>query len=257
MSVSLSRAVSRIFELSETSTCYPCATTSSWRDQLENKYMVIPVTGHHFEVPIFVLQNFNNLVAKDREYKEEAMVVKLDSYGFSSRYKSVERAMTDVIIQRFSSRLAVLAVNHGTENIMYYGTMGALFNSSLKPMMICSYLIERLEDTQEDSPDPFIIYRLVRPIIRVSPEVFLDKKGAVEKIINNKILTECLSQYASLPPQFLIDHLEIPDGRTTVKVEIDSFPFSIQATDRPSISTTNKELLQVAIDHIHEIIGSS
>ena len=40
----------------------------------------------------------------------------------------------------------------------------------------------------------------------------------------------------------------------SVKVEIDDIPFRIVDTEAPSISTTNKELLDIALDHIDEFI---
>ena len=39
----------------------------------------------------------------------------------------------------------------------------------------------------------------------------------------------------------------------SVKIDIDDIPFTILDTDIPSVSTTNKQLLQLAIDHIDEI----
>jgi hypothetical protein len=39
-----------------------------------------------------------------------------------------------------------------------------------------------------------------------------------------------------------------------VKIEIDECPFVIRGTDVPSISVTNEDLLQLAADHIDEII---
>jgi hypothetical protein len=39
-----------------------------------------------------------------------------------------------------------------------------------------------------------------------------------------------------------------------VKIEIDECPFVIRSTDVPSISVTNEDLLQLAADHIDEIL---
>ena len=44
------------------------------------------------------------------------------------------------------------------------------------------------------------------------------------------------------------------DRKFPVKVEIEDCPFTIRAAATPSISTTNQQLLQVAIDHINEIL---
>ena len=113
-------------------------------------------------------------------------------------------------------------------------------------------------DTDEDGnvvPVPVTEYKIIKPILRIDPQVFLSRSNTLEKLIVNKMLNACLEDPVALPRYDLPARIVIlRSARLPVKVEIDECPFLIHQSDTPSISTTNQQLLQVAINHIDELI---
>ena len=205
------------------------------------KYMEIPISENRFEVPIFAMDGFDKAIRSNiRGYRNiEALTVILNSTGYHSGYVTLDRNMTDVLLERFSrSRLALVNVKDKNNVLTYYGTQGAIFDKDLNPVMMCSFLMEK---NQEGN------YRCVRPILRIKPQVYMNKANPMERYIVNKIAPTCLSNSV----------LANGTTRSVPKVEIDECPFVIRTSDVPSASTTNKELLQIAINHVDEIINDS
>ena len=80
---------------------------------------------------------------------------------------------------------------------------------------------------------------------------------AVERFIINQIIPTALSiNYLSSPSchRSVIYESNSTNCNTKVKVLIEKIPFIIKETDVPSISTTNEELLDTALNYIDEII---
>ena len=201
------------------------------------KYMEIPISENRFEVPIFAMDGFNKAIRSNRNI--EALTVILNSTGYHSGYVTLDRNMIDVLLERFSrSRLALVNVKDKNNVLTYYGTQGAIFDKDLNPVMMCSFLMEK---NQEGN------YRCVRPILRIKPQVYMNKANPMERYIVNKIAPTCLSNSV----------LANGTTRSVPKVEIDECPFVIRTSDVPNASTTNKELLQIAINHVDEIINDS
>ena len=107
---------------------------------------------------------------------------------------------------------------------------------------------------RDDEQDPFR-YKFISPILRVAPEVFINKSNTVERFIINQILPTALSiTYLSSPIFHRSMIYESNSGNCKVKVLIEKIPFIIKETDVPSISTTNEELLGTALNYIDEIV---
>ena len=109
---------------------------------------------------------------------------------------------------------------------------------------------------RDDEQDPFR-YKFIRPILRVAPEVFINKSNTVERFIINQIIPTALSVIYLSSPIFhrsMLYESNSSNCDTKVKVLIEKIPFIIKETDVPSISTTNEELLGTALNYIDEIV---
>lgn len=253
MSRNLLWAVVNMFENNTWSHCH-----RPWQHVDHNsnvKYMEIPITGSTFELPLFATDTFYKLVLKEKDDKVDAIVVTLNTQERMSRYKSLERAMTDVLTENyFYGRLALIEVKQGNEMVPYYGTQGAVFDKEFDPVMMCSCIVERNKENEESKS----FYKLSKLILRIDPYAFIHKPTSMERFLNNKLITACLENTFYMPsPNLPGNHLlriSRPTEKFPVKVEIDDCPFTVRPADTPSISTTNQQLLQVAIDHINEIL---
>lgn len=227
------------------------------------RYMEIPVSEDVFEIPIFAFKSFVDSVKEGTD--SQAIAVMLNTEGRVPKYKSVDRYMRDVLLEGYkNSRLVKLEVKQGNDTIIYYGTQGAVFDKNFKPLAICSYQLEREKGevvviNSGEQDQAITRYKFLRPILRVDPYAYLWKVSPMERFIVNKLMNTCLDEGAFLPMAYDVnEHFDIPSNQDTkkypVKIEIDECPFLVHQTATPSISTDNRQLLQLAIDHIDELI---
>lgn len=209
-------------------------------------YMTIPLTDNHIEVPAFVAYSLQNNLDK------EAIIVTINHTGNVPPYKSLSCNIRYAIDLAYSPYHLIKITPDGEDP--YYATFGAIFNKDYIPVMLMTW--EMVKEPVQDLPHPFM-YKLVRPVLRIAPEVF-KKSNAVEKYIVNKILPEALAiGYMDYPnyengPSFI--HHNYDDVSPNLKAVIEECPFSIRGTDTPSISTTNKDLLSIALNNLDELM---
>ena len=218
------------------------------------KYMEIPIEEDIFELPVFALSDFNELTRDNKDLSTEAITAMLFSLNKEPRYKSLDRYMRDIILEQFThSRLVKCEVKQGTETILYYGTHGAVFDKYYNPMMMCLWQIERRWVNEKTRK-----YHFIKPILRINPDCYVHQWDPMQRWIAKKAATAALTETIYKPfGRDLTDAFEeIPyDARMDLTVEISKSPFRIRTADTPSISTTNKSLLQLVIDHIEEIVA--
>ena len=229
------------------------------------RFLEIPITEDVFEIPLFAYNAFYKAATSSNADSIEAIVVKLDTRDYTSGYKSLDRALKDILLEKYdTSRLVKVSVKKGNDDVDYYGTVGAIFNSSFKPLMMCSFIMERYKPVSDDGDNVVNTtkYKLIRPVLRIDPEVYMSKADPMEKFIANKMIGLCIENLKRTPSNYYLngDHtascciVTCEQSHLPVKVEIDSCPFSLLTADTPSISTTNQELIKVAIDHLDEIV---
>ena len=224
----------------------------------DSKYMEIPINDSVFEIPTFALNCLLDQATNRSPNLPDAIVVKLDTLGKIPRYKSLDRFMQDVMLAEFmDSRLIKLNVKNGDDFLEFYGTQGAVFNRDFEPLMICLWQMERERLSPEDARGNsgcLCRYKALKPIVRINPEVVLNKSNPMERWIAGKMLTNSLKAHIRM--NHILHSLVTYDADLPLHpvVEICESPFIIRETDTPSVSTTNEQLLQVAIDHIEEIM---
>lgn len=209
----------------------------------ETLYMTIPLIGNHIEVPLFA---FRALLGP---LDSEAIVVGLNQIGCTTNYKSLPNNLRHALSYSYKgSHLTRIPLgNEGS----YYATWGAIFDKNYLPVMLLTWEIDKVP------VEGILKYKTVHPVLRIAPEVF-KKTNAIEKYIVNKIIPEALSITCLEWPyrsgsNFIIHNVE--DLTPDIKVIIDHCPFAIRKTAVPSISTTNKDLLNIALDNLDEIIN--
>lgn len=211
------------------------------------KYMEIPISSDVFELPLFAFEDFKKM-HKD-EKTGDVIVASLYSCGQTSNYRSLDSIMKDVLSTYFNRHLCKVQIPNSTN--VYYATFGAVFDENFTPLMMLSWIMER-----KINEEGVIKYQYKKPLLRLNPYPCLNKEDALQKFLGGRWMTTALGATVYTPYLYdLRDYIE-PGSFSFehVKIEIDECPFVIRSTDVPSISVTNKDLLQLAADHIEEIL---
>ncbi len=213
--------------------------------------MNVPVYKDTFEIPVFLLEKLSLSNSPITSGMIDSFTVRLNNIGAKSTYKSLPSKIRDVLNRKFKSiRLIKIPLDTQGDNY-YYGTCGAIFNKDFLPIMMMSWRIEKFQ--QDDAERPFI-YKFVQPILRVSPSVFTTKGDSITRHVINQVIPNALDCRCNNPMVYDNPLFDNKYNYFNVKVDIDNFPFSFSKVCAPSVSTTNEELLSVALDHIDEVV---
>lgn len=245
---SLNSVIQAIFEDSNSNSQIRrqyCRSTSNTPITVK-KYMEIPIGSDVFELPLFAFEDFKKM--HQNEKVGDVIVASLYSCGQTSNYKSLDSIMKDVLSTYFNKRLCKVQIPNSPN--VYYATFGAVFDENFTPLMMLSWIMER-----RVSEEGVIKYRYKKPLLRLNPYPCLNKEDALQKFICGRWMTTALGTRVYIPYSGCRDFIEHDYfSFEHVKIEIDECPFVIRGTDVPSISVTNEGLLQLAADHIDEIL---
>ena len=215
-------------------------------------YMNVPAFKDTFEIPVFLLQYltiYRNLIHQETP---DSFTVFLNYKNLKSSYKSLSSQICSLLVQSFpENRLIRICLRAKEAEIAYYITHGAIFNKDFFPIMMMSWKYEKIP-----SEDTTLLcrYKPVQPILRISPSVFTDNSDSVTRFIINHILSTALECRCFSPHIYHNDLFIRDDTFFDIKVDIGNFPFSFTKANAPSVSTTNEELLNVALNNIDEIL---
>lgn len=217
------------------------------------KYLEIPINEDYFELPVFAIEQFINLTKDNKDLSTELITAMLYTYDRTPRYKSLDVYMRDMVIESFTChRLVKCEVKRGSETISYYCTHGAVFDNLYNPVMMLTWQMRRIWLNEETRK-----YDFIKPILRISPDCYISQQDAMQRWIVKKAATVGLDTKIIRPHSSDLNAafvLEDNHETENLTIEICHSPFKIKTADVPSISTTNENLLQLAIDHIEEII---
>lgn len=214
------------------------------------QYMSIPIFKDVFELPVFMIGKLSNCNLPVTSDEVDSFTACLNYIGTESSFKTLSSKIRAILINVFNrARLVKIPLDTQGENY-YYGTCGAIFNKNLMPVMIMSW---RIEKVQQDNPDKSFVYKFTQPILRVSPSVFTVKADSLTRYIINQIIPNALRNRYNAPHIYRNSLFLSTYESFSIKVDIGEFPFTLQKVNAPSVSTTNEELLNVALANIDEI----
>lgn len=216
----------------------------------EERSMILPIAYDEvMELPTFLMRT--SLVSPGLHSKSnDALVVNLCTQNKASTYKSMDAKVRNLISLSFSNYKLTSLEEDGTNGRRYYMTQGAIFDEKFNPVMMMLWQI-RL-----DTVGTSMMLRAIRPILRISPDV-MRKSDKVQRFILNRVLPATLEirnlYIDNLIPE-ISNYREDRDKSFSIKVEIDQPSFPLKRIEYPSVSTTNEKLLDIALDHIDEMV---
>lgn len=245
----LETAISYCFENSDSSN-YSLNRGISFTNK--SSYMLIPVTGDNIEIPTMAMYSLYQVAEKITNKKPiDTIVINLENTGGYTTYKSVEACFRDAFRTSYQNTRLRKLITVGNPEKTYYGTYGAIFDETFKPIVMLSWELKKIY-----RDDGQFRYKFIRPILRVTPEVFINKSNTVERFIINKLIPTTLSLTRIYSPIYssIIYETNSGDCNLKAKVLIEDCPFVIKETDVPSVSTTNEKLLNTVLNYIDELV---
>lgn len=214
-------------------------------------FMTVPIEDR-FEMPVFALSAFSLNERIGGKTPPDSIVINLNYKGSRTTYKSLDANMRNTLNTGYLNARLIKMPGIGDSGRVYLTTQGAVFDDNYNPVMLLTWEMERVyvEETSEYK------YKFIRPVLRVKPDVIINKCNAMERYIVNKIIPTALSlNYITTPAIHNTDIIitYYSSRSFKVKVIIDKMPFEVRETDAPSVSTTNEELLKVALDNLEEL----
>lgn len=224
------------------------ASNRAYQDR--NAYMEIPLVGDMMEIPVFALSILLNSDEGVQNIEQPQIIAaNMQNMGFTYNYKSLDVNIRNALTSPFSKK-GLVKIPSG--NMHYYLTKGLILDDKFNILMVQSWLMQRVPYKDAEGASRL---KFAKPILRVTPKVYKDRNDAMSKYIINKIIP--VGALASVTHPFTSKQRLIETDHShlySVRVEIDDIPFRIVDTEVPSISTTNKELLDIAINHIDEFM---
>ena len=146
----------------------------------------------------------------------------------------------------FNQRLQKVITNKGE---VYYGSKGIILDKDFNILLLCTLACRRMEYRGRQ------VMSYYKPIIHVSPQVFLRDEGLIDKSILKKIIPFYLSQniyQTCTNPDFVSD---IPEG-TKPQILIDDISKLIERPVKPTPQKYSDDVLnQILADNADDVLN--
>ena len=209
-----------------------------------NRLFVIDVSSDEIEVPVFAKSAVESVIRDKLEFPYVSHVNKIIIPMYVNTYTQLRRT-ADCIVREFFSgvnfdrRLQKIITNKGE---VYYGNKGNI-------LLLCTLACRRTEYRGRQ------VMSYYKPIIHVSPQVFLMSEGLIEKSILKRIIPFYVSQNIDpvcTNPDFVND---IPE-ETKPQILIDDVSKLIENPVKPTPQKCSDDVLnQILADNADDVLN--
>lgn len=216
-----------------------------------NRLFVIDVSSDEIEVPVFAKSAVESVIRDKLEFPYVSHVNKIVIPMYVNTYTQLKRT-ADCIVREFFSgvnfdkRLQKVITNKGE---VYYGSKGIILDKDFNILLLCTLACRRMEYRDRQ------VMSYYKPIIHVSPQVFLRGEGLIEKSILKKIIPFYVSQNIDpiwTNPGFVND---IPEG-TKPQILIDDVSKLIENPVKPTPQKCSDDVLnQILADNADDVLN--
>lgn len=216
-----------------------------------NRLFVIDVSSDEIEVPVFAESAVESVIRDKLEFPYVSHVNKIIIPMYVNTYTQLRRT-ADCIVREFFSgvnfdkRLQKVITNKGE---IYYGSKGIILDKDFNILLLCTLACRRREYMGRQ------VMSYYKPIIHVSPQVFLRSEGLIEKSILKKIIPFYVSQNIDpiwTNPDFVND---IPEG-TKPQILIDDVSKLIENPVKPTPQKCSDAVLnQILADNADDVLN--
>ena len=216
-----------------------------------NRLFVIDVSSDEIEVPVFAKSAVESVVRDKLEFPYVSHVNKIIIPMYVNTYTQLRRS-ADCIVREFFSgvnfdrRLQKIITNKGE---VYYGNRGIILDKDFNILLLCTLACRRTEYRGRQ------VMSYYKPIIHVSPQVFLMGGGLIEKSILKRIIPFYVSQ--DIDPVWADSDFvnDIPEG-TKPQILIDDVSKLIENPVKPTPQKCSDDVLnQILADNVDDVLN--
>ena len=217
-----------------------------------NRLFVIDVSSDEIEVPVFAKSAVESVVRDKLRLPYMSHVNKIIIPMYVNTYTQSRRTADSIVSEFFSrvnfnQRLQKVITNKGE---VYYGGKGIILDKDFNILLLCTLACRRMKYKGIQ------VMSYYKPIIHVSPQVFLRGDGMIDKSILKKIIPFYVSQNIDsvyTNSGFISD---IPEG-TKPQILIDDVSKLIENPVKPTPQKYSDDMLnQILVDYADDVLNN-
>ena len=216
-----------------------------------NKLFVIDVSSDEIEVPVFAKPAVESVISVKLQFPRATHTSKIVIPMYVNTYNQQRRtadSIVNVFFSRvdFNQRLQKVTTNKGE---VYYGGRGIILDKDFNILLLCTIVCKKIEYGDRQ------VMSYYKPIIHVSPQVFLRGEGLIDKTILKKIIPFYVSHNIGTVSTSTYFRSDIPEG-TKPQILIDDVSKFIENPTKPTPQKCSDSVLnQLLVDNIDDVLN--
>lgn len=216
-----------------------------------NRLFVIDVSSDEIEVPVFAKSAVESVISVKLEFPHTTHTSKIVIPMYVNTYNQQRRTADSIVSDFFSRvdfnrRLQKVTTNKGE---VYYGGRGIILDKDFNILLLCTIVCKKMEYRDRQ------VMSYYKPIIHVSPQVFLRGEGLIDKTILKKIIPFYVSHSIGTVSTSTYFRSNIPEG-TKPQILIDDVSKFIENPTKPTPQKCSDDVLnQLLVDNIDDVLN--
>lgn len=216
-----------------------------------NRMLVIDVSSDEIEVPVFVRAVVETTVKDGFEHPYTRQVDKIVIPMYVNTDNQSKRTADSIVINffsrvNFSQRLQKITTNKGE---VYYGGKGIILDRDFNILLLCTIVCRKIKYVESQ------VMSYYKPIVHLSPQVFLRGESLIDKHILKKIIPFYISHNIDSVSTCAFFRNDIPRG-TKPQILIDDVNGFIEKPVKPTPQKCSDDVLnRLLIDNIDNVLN--
>ena len=216
-----------------------------------NRLFVIDVSSDEIEVPVFARHSVESVVRNKFEFPVikhvDKIVIPMYINTPNQSRRTADSIVSDFFLRTsFNQRLQKVTTNKGE---VYYGGKGIILDKDFNILFLCTIVCKKIEHRGGQ------VMSYYKPMIHVSPQVFLKGESLICKSILKKIIPFYVSHNINLVTARDYFRSDIPEG-TKPQILIDDVNKFIENPIKPTPQKCSDDVLnQLLMDNVDDVLN--
>ena len=216
-----------------------------------NRLFVIDVSSNEIEVPVFAKSAVEHVVRSKLEFPSinnvDKIVIPMYVNTYNQSRRTIDSIVSDFFLRTdFNQRLQKVTTSKGE---VYYGGKGIILDKDFNILFLCTIVCRKIEYRDRQ------VMSYYKPMIHVSPQVFLRGDSLINKAILKKVIPFYISHNINTVGTHYYFMNAIPEG-TKPQILIDDVNKFIENPIKPTPQKCSDDVLnQLLVDNIDDVLN--